>query len=98
MSGLFERLVAIFALLCASGFFAGAETALFSLSKVSREGLATKGDSNSQRLLRLLGNPRRLITTLIVGNELVNIATSSLAAQIVAGQLPWMRQAAQVAI
>jgi CBS domain containing-hemolysin-like protein len=93
-----EKLAAIFALLCASAFFAGAETALFSLSRVSREALATKGDANSQRLLRLLGNPRRLITTLIVGNELVNIATSSLAATIVAGRLPWMRQAAQVAI
>jgi CBS domain containing-hemolysin-like protein len=98
MELLLERLAAIILLLFVSGFFAGAETALFSLSRVSRETLVTRTDPMSQRLLRLLSNPRRLITTLIVGNELVNIATSSLAAEVVAHLLPQLRQAAKVAI
>ncbi len=41
-SFLVERLLAIGALLLASAFFAGSETALFSLSRVQREAMATR--------------------------------------------------------
>jgi putative hemolysin len=95
---LIERLAAIAGLLLVSAFFAGAETALFSMSRASRESLAALGDVGSKRVLALLAHPRRLIVTLIVCNELVNISASSIAASVTAYGLPHVREVAQVAI
>jgi putative hemolysin len=92
------HLVAIGALLIGSGFFAGAETALFSISRLSREAMASRDDAGSRRVLWLLSNPRRLIVTLIVCNELINIFASSLVADLVQRQRPFLRQTLQVAI
>src|SRR5438270_7479106 len=93
-----ERLAAIAGLLLCSAFFAGAETALFSMSRAARESLSALGDAASRRVLALLENPRRLIVTLIVANELVNIAASSVAAQVTSATLPRAREATQVVI
>jgi len=92
------RLVALFVLLLLSAFFAGSETALFSLSRVSREALGSRGDLPSRRVLWLLANPRRLISTIIVCNELINIVSSSLAATITAQAAPRLSELARVAV
>src|SRR5438094_4358493 len=92
------HLIAIGALLLGSGFFSGAETALFSISRLSREALATRDDAGSKRVMWLLSNPRRLIVTLIVCNELINIFASSLVADLVQRQRPLLRETVQVAI
>lgn len=65
-------------LLLSAGFFSGTETALLSLSRAKREALRQSAgeDSASARVLWLLSNPRRLITTIILGNELTNILLS----------------------
>jgi len=95
-SFLVERLIAVGALLLASAFFAGSETALFSLTRVQREAMATREDKRSRRLAEMLSHPRRLIVTIIVCNELINIANSSVAATAVAGVLPGVRELGQV--
>ena len=95
---LIGHLAAIALLLIGSAFFAGAETALFSLTRVSREGLATREDPRSKRVLALLSNPRRLIVTIIVCNEGINIASSSLAATLTAHVFPGIREILQVVI
>ena len=97
-SFLVERLLAIVALLCASAFFAGSETALFSLSRLQREAMATREDRASRRLAEMLAHPRRLIVTIIVCNELINIANASLAATVVADTLPGVRELGQVIV
>jgi CBS domain containing-hemolysin-like protein len=97
-ANLLSYVATIAALLLGSAFFSGSETALFSLSRVTREALATRGDPASRRVLELLANPRRLIVTVILCNELINISTSSVAAQLSARALPWMRETAQVAL
>jgi putative hemolysin len=91
-----ERLLAIFALLLASAFFAGSETALFSLSRMAREAMAAREDRTSQRVAELLQHPRRLIVTIIVCNELINIANSSLAATVTAYLFPSVHEIGQV--
>jgi CBS domain containing-hemolysin-like protein len=93
-----ERVAAIVALVLGAAFFAGAETALFSLTRVSREAMATRQDRASRRVLRLLSNPRRVIVTLILCNELINIWASSVAATVTAHVVPQYREAVQVAI
>src|SRR3954467_10950158 len=92
------HVVSILALLLASAFFAGSETALFSLGRVVREALTSREDRGSKRLLALLGHPRRLIVTIIVCNEIINIGNSSLAATVTARLLPRMPEIAQVAV
>jgi putative hemolysin len=76
------RLLTLGGLLLASGFFSGSETALFSLSRAKRQKLATEGDPTSRLIVRLLGKPRRLIATILVGNELVNIASGAVAVRL----------------
>jgi putative hemolysin len=97
-SFLVERLIAIGALLVASACFAGSETALFSLSRIQREAMATRPDKGARRLAEMLAHPRRLIVTIIVCNELINIANSSVAATVIAHLFPGVRELGQVII
>jgi CBS domain containing-hemolysin-like protein len=65
-------------LLLLAGFFSGTETALLSLGITQREALRQSAatDRTSARILWLLSSPRRLITTIILGNEITNILLS----------------------
>jgi putative hemolysin len=92
------RLVACLALLVGAAFFAGSETALFSLSRVQREALGRKEDRTSRRVLLLLGQPRRLIVTIIVANELINIGNSSISATLTARLLPGLSEMQRVVV
>jgi putative hemolysin len=66
-------------LLLLSAFFSGSETALFSLSRVAISRLEGRG---ARVLGRLMARPFRALTTLLVGNMLVNVAASSVAAAV----------------
>jgi magnesium and cobalt exporter, CNNM family len=76
------RLILLGALILCSGFFAGSETALFSLGKVQILRLREQRHPSAELLDRLLGDPRRLIATIFIGNELVNVGASTLAASV----------------
>jgi CBS domain containing-hemolysin-like protein len=55
-----------------SGFCSGSEVALFSLRRVEREQLARSDAPNDRRIVAMLERPRRLIATVLVGNEAFN--------------------------
>ncbi|MCK4555766.1 MAG: HlyC/CorC family transporter, partial [Candidatus Aenigmarchaeota archaeon] len=65
-----------------SAFFSGVETALMSLNMAKVKALATQGKKGSGALYRIKQNPHRLIITILVGNNLVNIFAASLATVI----------------
>jgi putative hemolysin len=67
------------ALLMLSAFFSGSETALFSLSRVAIARLESRG---AHTLGKLMARPFRALTSLLVGNMLVNVAASSVAAAV----------------
>ena len=71
------RLVLQAGLLAGSAFFSGSETALFSLSDVDLEELRRKRDPRTDLLHDLLSQPRRLIISILCGNELINIAATA---------------------
>ncbi len=71
------RLVFQVALLFGSAFFSSAETALFSLSDVDMEQLRRKRHPRADLIHDLLGQPRRLIISILCGNELINIAATA---------------------
>lgn len=66
-------------LLLLSAFFSGSETALMSLDRLRVKYLARKEVPGAARLERLLDSPERLLSSILVGNNLVNIATSVIA-------------------
>ena len=82
--GLLAQLGALAVLLALSAFFSGSETALFSLSRVQVARLRERGGRTGRAVADLLGRPRRLLITILVGNMVVNIATASLLAVVAA--------------
>lgn len=64
-------------LLLGSAFFSGSETALFSLSRLDLQKLRRERSPQSETLHALLDQPRRLIISILCGNELINIASSA---------------------
>lgn len=72
-------------LLIASAFFSGSETALFSLSRLDLRQLRRERNPLADKLHALLGQPRRLIISILCGNQVVNVAaTANLTAILVA--------------
>ena len=61
-------------LLAGSAFFSGSETALFSLSRLDLQKLSRERHPASATLHALLDRPRRLIISILCGNEIINIA------------------------
>ncbi len=72
-------IVAIVVLIGLSAFFSATETAFMSLNRVKVKNLAQLGDKRAKRVLRLSENPDRLLSTVLIGNNIVNIASASLA-------------------
>lgn len=79
--------LAIVLLLFLSAFFSSSETAVFSLSRDWIEQQATTTDRRAHVLKELHDDPHRLLVTLLVGNNIVNIAISSIMTVLVASYL-----------
>ena len=61
-----------------SFFFSGSETALTAISRMKVQLRAEQGDRMSQKLLVLIDKPDRMITTILIGNNIVNILMPTL--------------------
>lgn len=79
---LFE-LAVLAALLVCSAFFSSAETSFFSLTSRQLETLRFAKHPRIELIERMLNQPRRLIVTILIGNEFVNVAASVLSAALV---------------
>ncbi|CAN5719914.1 hemolysin family protein [soil metagenome] len=62
-----------------SGFFSGAEIALFSLGEARVRTLVDEGRRGARALAELKANPEKLLATILIGNNIVNIGAASLA-------------------
>ena len=78
-------LVAIFLLICCSGFFSGSETALTATSRARMHTLEVNGDDRAGVVNILIERRDRLIGALLIGNNLVNILASSLTTSLFLG-------------
>ncbi|MFC6862919.1 DUF21 domain-containing protein [Halomicroarcula sp. GCM10025817] len=79
--------LAVVVLLSLSAFFSSSEIAVFSLPREWIETQAAAGDDRAVLLKELHDNPHRLLVTLLVGNNIVNIAISSIVTVLVAQSL-----------
>ena len=69
---------AIFVLLVLSGFFSGSETALTAASRSKLRAQADKGSVGAARALKVTNDGERLIGSVLLGNNLVNILATAL--------------------
>ena len=73
------QLVTILILICFSAFFSSAETALTTVNRVRMKGLADEGDKRAKTVLDVLERYGKMLSAILIGNNIVNIAASSLA-------------------
>jgi len=76
------KIILIFILLCFSAFFSGSETALFSLDPIKIFQLKESNYPRASLIQELIEKPRRLLISILVGNECINITASALAASL----------------
>ncbi|WP_424001817.1 hemolysin family protein [Haloarcula salina] len=81
---LFGGIATIVALIVLSAFFSSSEIAMFSLPAHRTEALVEDGVKGAKTLKGLKSDPHRLLVTILVGNNLVNIAMSSIATGLLA--------------
>lgn len=83
-----NQVVLLFILLLLSGFFSSAETALFSISKTKALHLAKKKTKSLLLIKRMKDDPHRLLSTILIGNNLVNVGAAALATSVTINMFP----------
>ena len=76
-SGISQILIIVCVVL--SAYFSATETAFNSVNRIRLKSLAEKGDEKAALVLKLLEEYDKLLTTILIGNNLVNIAATALA-------------------
>lgn len=74
--------VVLIVLILLSGFFSASETALTSLSKIRLRNMQEAKVKNADAVAKATSNPARLLSTILIGNNFVNIFASSIATAI----------------
>lgn len=82
------NLVLLFFLIVLSAFFSGVETALISIDRVKLMRLVRKKNKNALVVQKLKEKPHKLLTTILIGNNLVNIGASALATVVMLDIFP----------
>ena len=73
------QLISIIVLIFLSGFFSSAETALSTVNRVRMRSLEEEGNKRAARVNKILDNYSKMISTILIGNNIVNLTASSLA-------------------
>ena len=71
-------LVIVFCII-ASAYFSASETAFSTMNRIRMKNLADNGDARAATALKLVDNYDKLISTILIGNSIVNIISASLA-------------------
>ncbi len=82
VSSFYTQLIGIGALMVGSAFFSSSETALMASSKPKLHTYEKQGKKAAKRVANMLEDPEKLLATLLLGNNLVNIAASALATKV----------------
>ena len=79
---LFDQLVVLIVLLLLSGFFSSAEPALFSISRAKARHIAKEKGLTNTLIKKMKDDPHRLLSTILIGNNLVNVGAAALATAV----------------
>ncbi len=69
-------------LIILSGFFSAVETALISLDRIALKRMIQNKTKNALRVQKLKSNPHKMLTTILIGNNLVNVFASIISAEL----------------
>jgi len=83
-----DQIFVLLVLIVLSGFFSSAETALFSISKTKAIHLAKAGGATFKLIRRMKEDPHTLLSTILIGNNLVNVAAAALATSVAMESFP----------
>jgi len=83
-----NQVVLLVILLLLSGFFSSAETALFSISKTKARHIAKSKQKSFQLIKRMKDDPHRLLSSILIGNNLVNVGAAALATSVAINIFP----------
>ena len=72
------KVIILVVCLALSGFFSSAETALTSLSKIRLRAMVDEGVKNAKLIQKITDKPSKLLSAILIGNNIVNIGASSL--------------------
>ncbi|MDR2783159.1 MAG: hemolysin family protein [Treponema sp.] len=72
-------IVSLIILLMFSAFFSASETAYSSLNRIKIKNLAASGDKRAKKVLGLMEQYDKLLSTVLIGNNIINISSSALA-------------------
>ena len=76
------QLIAIIILLCLSAFFSSSETALTTVNQIRMRTLADNGDKRAARVLHVTGNPGKMLSAILIGNNIVHLSASSISTSL----------------
>ena len=82
MDDLVKNILIMAALLALSAYFSATETAFNSMNRTRVRAMAEKGDKDAELALKLSENYDRLLSTILVGNNIVNIALAAIGTMI----------------
>lgn len=74
----FMQLIILIVLLALSAFFSSAETALTTVNRIKIRSLAEEGNKKAKLLLKVFDQQSKMLSTVLVGNNIVNLSASSL--------------------
>ena len=78
---LIQGIVLLMLLIC-SAFFSSAETALVSVNRIQLQLLADEGNKRAKRVLWILDRSARMLSAILIGNNIVNLSASALSATL----------------
>ncbi len=76
------QFILILILIMMSAFFSAAETAFSSVNRIRLKSMSENGSRGAERALKILKKYDKALTTILIGNNVVNIATSSIATML----------------
>ena len=74
-----SQLIFLILLLLLSAFFSSAETAFTTVSRIRMRTLAESGNKQAKRVLTITDNMHKMLSAILIGNNVVNISASSIA-------------------
>ena len=81
-TGILIQTIALVILLIGSGFFSASETSLMSLSKIRIRHMQEEGVKGAKLVASLIEDSNKLLSTILVGNNVVNIAATSISTSL----------------
>lgn len=72
------QLIILFFLVFLSGFFSSAETAFSTVNHVKMRSLEEEGQKGAKKVNQILGNHSKMLSAILIGNNIVNISASAL--------------------